>query len=136
VVSERGERHLRLSSRQLCYPLQFRGDVQGTRCSRHLALQQFRVPARSVPPPGPVGLVPRLPRYNEELRLPVVRSGPRFVSFARWFPSLRSCSLPSRASTARVDLDLIIGGPPESFDGDAGSPRFLANLTCATRFAL
>ena len=114
VVGERGEHHLRISSRQLCYPLQSRGDVQGTRSSRHLALQWFRVPARPVPPPGPVGLVPRLRRYNEELRLPVARSRPRFVSFARWLPSSCSCSLPSRASTARVDLDPIIGGPPES----------------------
>src|SRR5438046_5002991 len=105
--------HPPVSPRQLLYLLQSRGDVFGTRSSRHLALQQFRVPARPslhrVPLSWFPGFVGTMASSDFQSSVP-----PRFVAFTRWLPSSRSCSLPSRTSTARVDPDPIIGGPPES----------------------
>jgi hypothetical protein len=122
VVSERRERRRR-SPRQLRYLLQFRGDVAGTRSSRHLALQQFRVPARPslhrVPLSWFPGFVGTTTSSDFQSSVPS-----RFVAFTRRLPSSCSCSLPLRTSTARMDLDPIIGGPPESSTETVDLPGF------------
>lgn len=59
-----------------------------------------------------VGLVPRLHRYNEQLRLPVARS----VALRRLHAAVTVVTtLFASVHTAavRTDLDRIIGGPPE-----------------------
>jgi hypothetical protein len=51
-VGETREHQRRAMPRQCRYPLEFRGDGLGTRCSRHLSLARFRCSRLLLPSPG------------------------------------------------------------------------------------
>ena len=89
VVGEAGEHQRRPMPRQCRYPFEFRGDGIGTRCSRHLSLQRFRVARLPLPSTGSFGSC--FPGLRGTTRssdfLPCLPS--RFVAFAwRYRPVL------------------------------------------------
>jgi hypothetical protein len=84
----------RYSPRPGRYPLEFRGDGLEALCLRHRSLQRSRT--LDVPPPGPVGTVPRFPGNMDgsDFR---THFPPRLVTVAGWYP----CGAPPSLSRSR-----------------------------------
>lgn len=91
------------------------------------SLLRFHDPGTSVPPPGPLGRVPRLHRYHGRSDfLPPVT--PRSLPPRGATTAAGLCSLPAGGSVTGRALDLLTGSStPEITVETTGPPRFLRN---------